>query len=81
MGNLSGLCWRLFICKTVLILLTIGQFLVRRMIEPKIIGDKIGLSSLNTFIAMFIGFKIFGFIGILIGPLLVVVVLSLFNQL
>jgi len=47
------------------------------MIEPKIIGDKIGLSSLSTFIAMFIGFKIFGFSGILIGPLLFVVVLSL----
>jgi len=28
---------------------------------------------------MFIGFKIFGFIRILIGPLLVVVVLSLFQ--
>jgi len=55
----------------------VGQFLVRRMIEPKIIGDKIGLSSLSTFIAMFIGFKIFGFLGILIGPLLFVVVLSL----
>lgn len=62
-----------------LLVLTIVLFLVRRMIEPKIIGDKIGLSSLSTFIAMFIGFKIFGFLGILIGPLLIVVVLSLFN--
>jgi len=50
------------------------------MIEPKVIGNKVGLSSLTTFIAMFIGFKIFGFLGILLGPLLVVVVLSLFNQ-
>ena len=63
-----------------LIALTVILFLIRRMIEPKIIGDKIGLSSLSTFIAMFVGFKIFGFLGILIGPLLVVVALSLFNQ-
>jgi len=62
-----------------LLLLTIGLFLVRRMIEPKIIGDKIGLSSLTTFIAMFVGFKVFGFLGILIGPLLVVVGLSIFQ--
>lgn len=62
-----------------LLLLTIVLFLIRRMIEPKIIGDKIGLSSLSTFIAMFIGFKIFGFLGILIGPLLIVVILSLFS--
>lgn len=66
-----------YIYAAVLIVLTVGQFLVRRMIEPKIIGDKIGLSSLSTFISMFIGFKIFGFSGILIGPLLFVVVLSL----
>lgn len=66
-----------YLYAVVLIVLTVGQFLVRRMIEPKIIGDKIGLSSLSTFIAMFIGFKIFGFLGILIGPLLFVVVLSL----
>ncbi|MEK5230995.1 sporulation integral membrane protein YtvI [Lysinibacillus sp. FSL K6-0232] len=62
-----------------LILLTVALFLVRRMIEPKIIGNKIGLSSLTTFIAMFIGFKVFGFLGILIGPLLIVVVLSIFQ--
>ncbi|PKU53402.1 MULTISPECIES: sporulation integral membrane protein YtvI [Lysinibacillus] len=68
-----------YIYAVVLTLLNVGQFLVRRMIEPKIIGDKIGLSSLNTFIAMFIGFKIFGFLGILIGPLLVVVILSIFQ--
>lgn len=68
-----------YLYAVVLTLLTVGQFLVRRMIEPKIIGDKIGLSSLNTFIAMFIGFKIFGFLGILLGPLLFVVVLSLFQ--
>ncbi|QQP13500.1 sporulation integral membrane protein YtvI [Lysinibacillus agricola] len=69
-----------YIFAVVLVALTIVQFLVRRMIEPRVIGNKIGLSSLTTFIAMFIGFKVFGFLGILIGPLLVVVVLSLFNQ-
>ncbi len=50
-----------------LVVLTIVLFLVRRMIEPRVIGNKVGLSSLTTFIAMFIGFKIFGFLGILIG--------------
>lgn len=69
-----------YVFVTVLVILTIVLFLVRRMIEPKVIGNKIGLSSLTTFIAMFIGYEIFGFFGILIGPLLVVVFLSLFNQ-
>lgn len=62
-----------------LIILAVLLFLIRRMIEPKIIGDKIGLSSLTTLIAMFIGFKIFGFIGILIGPLIIVIIITLIN--
>ena len=62
-----------------LIILTVLLFLIRRMIEPKIIGDQIGLSSLSTFISMFIGFKIFGFFGILIGPLLIVMIITLIN--
>ncbi|MGE7689109.1 sporulation integral membrane protein YtvI [Lysinibacillus sp. NPDC097214] len=69
-----------YIFAVVLVVLTIILFLVRRMIEPRVIGNKVGLSSLTTFIAMFIGFEMFGFLGILIGPLLFVVVLSLFNQ-
>lgn len=62
-----------------LIILTVLLFLIRRMIEPKIIGDQIGLSSLSTIISMFIGFKIFGFLGILIGPLLIVIIITLIN--
>ena len=62
-----------------LIILTVVLFLIRRMIEPKVIGDKIGISSLSTLIAMFVGFKIFGFIGILVGPLLVVMIMTLIN--
>lgn len=62
-----------------LIILTVLLFLIRRMIEPKIIGDQIGLSSLSTLISMFIGFKIFGFIGILVGPLLIVIIITLIN--
>ncbi|MBG9455278.1 hypothetical protein ABE61_13495 [Lysinibacillus sphaericus] len=69
-----------YIFAVMLVVLTIALFLVRRMIEPRVIGNKVGLSSLITFIAMFIGFEMFGFVGILIGPLLFVVVLSLFNQ-
>ena len=62
-----------------LIILTVLLFLIRRVIEPKVIGDKIGLSSLSTLIAMFVGFKIFGFIGILIGPLIVVMIMTIIN--
>lgn len=41
----------------------------RQIIEPKLIGSRIGLHPLVTLIAMYVGLKIFGIIGILIGPL------------
>lgn len=49
----------------VLYLLLIG---VRRVLEPKILADTIGLNPLATLVSLFIGFKLFGVIGLLLGP-------------
>ncbi|MEW9082910.1 AI-2E family transporter, partial [Caldanaerobacter subterraneus] len=46
---------------------------VRQMIEPKIVGQSIGLHPLVTLLSMFIGVKLFGAIGLVIGPVFVVV--------
>lgn len=45
---------------------------IRRIIEPKLMGQHIGLSPLATLIAMFIGLKLLGIFGFIIGPLLVI---------
>lgn len=41
----------------------------RQIIEPKLIGSRIGLHPLVTLIAIYVGLKIFGILGIIIGPL------------
>jgi predicted PurR-regulated permease PerM len=41
-------------------------------VEPKVMGEQIGLSPLATLISMFIGLKLFGFLGLFIGPLIVI---------
>ncbi|HHY78912.1 MAG TPA: sporulation integral membrane protein YtvI [Thermoanaerobacter sp.] len=46
---------------------------VRQMIEPKIVGQSIGLHPLVTLLSMFIGAKLFGALGLVIGPVFVVV--------
>jgi sporulation integral membrane protein YtvI len=46
--------------------------IIRRTIEPKVMGSQIGLSPLSTLIAMYLGLKIFGILGFLIGPLLLI---------
>lgn len=45
---------------------------IRRIIEPKVMGQHIGLSPLATLIAMFLGLKLFGVLGFIIGPVVVI---------
>ena len=47
--------------------------IIRRTVEPKVMGTHIGLSPLSTLIAMFLGLKLFGVLGFIIGPLLLIV--------
>ncbi|WP_223128041.1 sporulation integral membrane protein YtvI [Pasteuria penetrans] len=52
-------------------------FLTRQFIEPKLVATHVGMSPLLTLIAIFVGLQIFGFIGILISPLIVIFLLAL----
>lgn len=51
--------------------------LIRQIIEPKIMGDKIGVRPLYTFIATIVGMMVFGPIGVILGPLIAVVIKSI----
>jgi len=46
---------------------------VRQIVEPKILGYTIGLHPLVILLSMFIGAKLFGFTGFIMGPVFVVV--------
>jgi len=52
--------------------------IVRNILEPKIIGKQMGLHPLVTLIAMFLGLKIFGIIGMFILPILLIILNNLF---
>ncbi len=45
---------------------------VRNIIEPRIIGARIGLHPLVTLIAMYLGLHLFGVVGMLLLPLIVI---------
>jgi len=51
-----------------LLVLYIVIIAFRRVVEPKILGQNIGLSPLTTVISMYVGFKILGVAGIAAGP-------------
>lgn len=61
---------------TQLAILALILLVIRRTVEPKLMGSQIGLSPLATLIAMFIGLKLFGFIGFFVGPLIVILFTS-----
>ena len=52
---------------------------IRQVIEPKLVAGQLGLSPFVTIIGMFIGLKLFGFIGMLIMPILIIM-LKLLND-
>ncbi len=53
--------------------------IVRYIIEPRIIGNNIGLHPLVTLVSLYIGLKVAGVIGMLLGPILIIVVLACFR--
>ncbi len=58
------------------IFITIGMLVlyliclsVRNIVQPKILGDSIGIGPLTSLISIWVGYKIYGFIGMLIMPI------------
>jgi sporulation integral membrane protein YtvI len=59
-----------------LAILAVILLIIRRTVEPKVMGRQIGLSPLSTLIAMYLGLKLLGILGFIIGPLLLIAFLS-----
>lgn len=44
-------------------------YFLRELMEAKIMGDKVGLSALETLISMYVGLQLFGLLGFILGPI------------
>ena len=51
---------------------------VRQILEPKIVSGKIGIHPIFTLIAMYTGFKVIGVMGMLVGPIVLIILKSIF---
>lgn len=58
------------------IILYIIITVLRNFAEPKVIGKQIGINPLFTLIAMFLGLKLAGFLGLIIFPIVLIVVIE-----
>jgi sporulation integral membrane protein YtvI len=53
--------------------------IARQIFEPKVLASSVGLDAFSTLISMFIGLKLFGLIGLVIGPV-TLIVLTAFHK-
>jgi sporulation integral membrane protein YtvI len=56
-----------------LLILFLTIMIFRRVLEPKILGDAIGIGALAALISMFIGYQLIGMVGLIMGPVVVII--------
>jgi sporulation integral membrane protein YtvI len=54
-----------------------GTFILRRTIEPKIMGSQMGLSPLLALFSLYVGMRLGGIPGLILGPIIAVVIIGL----
>ncbi len=54
---------------------------VRQFIEPRIVSGQIGIHPIFTLIAMYTGFKFVGIVGLLIGPIILIILKNFYGTL
>jgi predicted PurR-regulated permease PerM len=59
-----------------LLLLFIVITVVRRIMEPKILGDAVGIGALSALISLYVGYELVGMVGVFLGPIVVIVFMA-----
>lgn len=53
--------------------------IVREVLEPKLLGNRIGIKPLYTLMAMYAGVKLFGVAGFILGPIGLVIIITIYK--
>lgn len=64
-----------------LLALYLATWLTRSMLEPRLLGKELGLDPLATLLAMYAGYRFFGFWGLILAPVAAVAILKLTQNL
>ncbi len=59
-----------------LVIIYLLVIFTRQMIEPKIVSNKIGINPLITLMSMYVGYRVFSFGGMILGPVILVLIIS-----
>lgn len=64
-----------------IIVLLIIMSVVRQFLEPRLVSKNIGVHPIFTLIAMYTGFKFLGILGLLFGPIILIILKNVFATL
>lgn len=64
-----------------ILILYVIILIVRQLLEPKIVSNHIGIHPIFTLIAMYTGFKFMGIIGLIVGPIVLIILKNVFSTL
>lgn len=63
-----------------IIVLLVIISIVKQFLEPRLVSKNIGVHPIFTLIAMYTGFKFFGIIGMLVGPIILIILKNIFSS-
>lgn len=63
-----------------LLIIWCGGQLARQIIQPKIVGDSTGLSSMPTLVLLFIGYKAAGVFGMILAVPIGIIILNMYEE-
>lgn len=54
--------------------------IIKNLVEPKMISHQMGMHPIFTLLAMYTGFKIFGVLGLMFGPIILLIFINVFQK-
>ncbi len=69
-----------YVKAAILFVIFIICYLAREFLEPRLMGQKIGMTPIATLISIYIGYQLFGFVGMIAGPLVYVMIREILEK-
>lgn len=54
---------------------------IKQLLEPKMVSKEMGMHPIFTLVGMYTGFKIFGVLGLILGPIILIIIKNIFSEL
>lgn len=64
-----------------ILILWVVMTIIRNILEPKLVSKNIGIHPVFTLISMYTGYKLIGIIGMIIGPIILIILKEIYEPL